>query len=68
MEHFFFSCVPQSAVNFGSQLAQTLTNIFAGLFNGPNAINFNALTGGARAGGDGAGAGGNVLGGVGNVY
>ncbi|CAL8079621.1 unnamed protein product [Orchesella dallaii] len=60
-----FGAVTQSAVNFGSQLAQTLTNIFAGLFNGPNAINFNALTGGGRSS-DGGSGGGNVLGGVGN--
>lgn len=60
-----FGAVTQSAVNFASQLAQTVTNTFAGLFNGPNAINFNALTGGGRSGDGGSGPAA-VLGGVGN--
>ncbi|XP_021956505.1 nuclear pore complex protein DDB_G0274915 isoform X2 [Folsomia candida] len=38
-----FGAVTQSAVNFASQLAQTVTTTFSSLFNGPNAINFNAL-------------------------
>jgi hypothetical protein len=47
-----FGAVTQSLVNFASQLAQTVTNTFAGLFNGPNAINFSTRDAGDnRAGG-----------------
>jgi len=59
----------QSAVNFGQQLAQTVTNVFAGLFNGPNGLNLSALTRGGRSGDSGgSGGGANVLGGIGNVH
>jgi hypothetical protein len=60
-----FGAVTQSAVNFASQLAQTLTNTFSALFNGPNAINLSALTGGGRSN-DGTNGPAAVLGGVGN--
>ncbi|XP_021954979.1 uncharacterized protein LOC110851492 isoform X2 [Folsomia candida] len=60
-----FGAVTQSAVNFASQLAQTITNTFSALFNGPNALNFSALTGGGGRGLDGSGPA-SVLGGVGN--